>query len=174
MRVRNIYRKIVPITTIICAFGTMAAGPIKTFEQALQEHHIALTREALVAALQNSDPEVRSLAAAKLLVNDHALDTVQSVTSALAAEENINAKINIAWALGQVANDAGFDALQSICDDKALYIGVRTNAARYMLDMNRASCIDTVIDALQSTVPETGLSLAGRLKNLSGTQADQL
>jgi hypothetical protein len=49
----------------------------------LEQRQIALTKESLVAALRNPDPEIRKLAAFKLLWEDHAFDTIPLVESAL-------------------------------------------------------------------------------------------
>lgn len=169
----SIYGKAAILFVNLCAFTT-TGGPPKSFEQSLQEHHIALHKDALISALINPDPDVRWFAAAKLLVNDHALDTIALVAEVLAREKVSNTRLNIAWALAQVGDDLGFDTLQATCDDRAVSMGFRMKAARYMLDMNRESCVGTVIEALRGPAPETGLSLAPSFKSLPKSEGDEM
>jgi HEAT repeat protein len=47
--------------------------PVETFAAGLERHNVPLTEAALIAALQDPDGEVRSLAAAQLAaMDDHA------------------------------------------------------------------------------------------------------
>lgn len=105
-----------------CAQGftvTTNFPPI-TFAEALRSHGITdLSEESLIAALRNSDPEVRSLAANKLAEDGH-LDAVQAIEAALADERDLNAQANIAEALSALHDPKGVEHLHSMCTDPSM------------------------------------------------------
>jgi HEAT repeat protein len=149
----------------------------RTVEQALQEYHVALTKPALIEALKSAIPEVRPLAAYKLLVNDRALDTIPLVEAAVAGEPVGRIKMQIALALAQVGDNVGISTLQNTCDDRHLEMSDRVEAAGYMLRLGRESCFEAVIEALQyndekSNSRQVALSLAPDFSQLPA--ADQI
>jgi hypothetical protein len=174
MMIRNL------ITITLCAVVSNIAGrPIITYEQALQQHHVALTKAALIDAVGSSDPEVRWLAASKLLVNDHALDAIPSIESALAIEKVPNTRINTALALAQIGDTVGFSVLQSACDETGLSMALRLKAAGYLLFLDRESCLGTVKEALQPGGTDIishlqALSVVPRFKHLSEGDSQEL
>ena len=67
-----------------------AHGPPQTLEDALREHGIIdQSKQSLIAALQDSDREVRGIAANKLAA-DGDLDATPAIESALSREQNLN------------------------------------------------------------------------------------
>jgi HEAT repeat protein len=151
----------------------------RTTEQALREYHVGTTRAALIAALQGSEPEVRPLAARKL-IEDHVQDAIPLVEAALSTEGAPKVKIRIAFALAEVGDGAGFSGLQNACDDRALEMIDRVEAARYLLSMGRESCLGAITEALQSkdlggsNSREVALSLVPGFKHLSGADSQSL
>jgi hypothetical protein len=136
-----------PVSAQIGAVPVNGRGP--TLAERLQQHNIALTTSALVAALRSSDTEVRELAALKL-AEDGAKETIPSIEEALTAETAPRAKVNIAFALAQLGNQRGTSALAGTCHNAALKPGPRLLAAQYMLDLSSNACLTAVLDVLQS------------------------
>ena len=90
--------------TLILAVALVGSQPIsqqgfggkpQTFDDLLKRHNIELTRQGLVDALRNTDPEVRSLAAQKL-AEDKAVETIPAIKDALARESVPWTRMNIA------------------------------------------------------------------------------
>jgi hypothetical protein len=65
------------------------------------------------------------LAAAKLLNNDHALETIPAVKRALALETVPQTRNNIAFALAQVGDHDEFSDMQRSCNDAKRDMSVR-------------------------------------------------
>jgi len=156
------------------------SGPPETFAHALKRHHVPLTRSALVAALQNSDPEVRGLAAAQL-AEEKATDAVSAIAKALATERVPLTRVNIAFALAQLGNKTGVKALESACHESETVAGVRMTAAIYMVNfLHTNACFADVLDVLDShDDDQTGnrmqaLSLAPSFKGLSEDESQRL
>ncbi|MGC2658697.1 MAG: hypothetical protein WA324_12135 [Bryobacteraceae bacterium] len=154
----------------------IVASALISFEQALQAHHIALTRTAIIDALRNPDPEVRSLAASKLLVNDHALETIPLIEAALAIEDVPQAKINTAFALAQVGDELGLTTLQNTCTDSNVSTQLRLKSARYLLQIGREGCIGAAKEALRDDLAGhmNALSVASAFRNLSENDSQEL
>ena len=123
-------------------------GPPETIEEALLRHHIALTKESLVAALRNQDPEVRQLAAQKLASNG-AIDTIPSMNEALSEERVPWNRANIAFALAQLGDKAGMVTLKSICEDAAMPAFTRIAAVQHLQWLHDDSCLTAVAEVLQ-------------------------
>ncbi len=125
-------------------------GSLPTFGELLKQHKIQLTEPALVDALKNADPEVRYLAAQKL-AEDKATGAIPAIKDALAAEKVPRTRINIAFALAQLGDAAGFDALKDNCRDRNQAAGIRAFSAQYMLGLNSDStiCLSAVLDILE-------------------------
>jgi HEAT repeat protein len=156
------------------------SGPPETIAHALKRHHIPLTRSALVAALQNSDPEVRGLAAAEL-AEEKASDAVPAIAKALASERVPITRVNIAFALARLGNEKGVKALESACHEPASIARVRMTAAMYMVDfLHRNACFADVLDVLDSHNDDQAgdrmqaLSLAPSFKGLSEDESQRL
>ena len=92
-----------------------------TFEEALQQRHVALTRPALIDALRSSNPDVRALAA---------FEPIPVVKAALNAEVVPKSRIDIALALATVGDEAGFSALQRTCEDASMDMTVRVEGSK--------------------------------------------
>src|SRR5260370_35042116 len=76
----------------------------------LQDHHIALTNDALLAALRHPAPNVRPPAALVLATRGEK-DAVPAILAALAAETFPGARIGLAYAATELGAEHGFAAL---------------------------------------------------------------
>src|SRR4051812_20502849 len=119
-------------------------GSLPTLADSLKRHHIATTPAALKDALRNPNAEIRYMAALKLAENRDK-DAIPAMQSALGAEKDPQAHLNISFALAQLGEKAGFDALQATCDDSHEDAGRRMIAARYLLDLEHQGCSSAVI-----------------------------
>ena len=129
--------------------GGFENGRLPTVAELLQKRGIALNSSALVAALQSQEAEVRELAAQKL-AEDKAKDSIPSIEQALAAETQKGTKLNIAFALGQLGDEKGTNALTDACRNSALNTGLRLRAVRYLLNLDNEVCLSAVVDLLES------------------------
>lgn len=128
---------------------TVARGPLTTSAQKLKEHNIPLNKSALVAALRDTDPEVRSLAAAEL-AEERAMDTVLSIEEALDREDVPTAKINIAAALAHLGEQRGTEILKEACSESGNPEPMKMLATRYLLDFGNPYCIAAEYEALRN------------------------
>jgi len=124
-------------------------GQPETVEQALQRHHVALTKSSLVAALRSQDAEVRRLAAQKLS-GDGAKDTVPSIIKALEAETVPLDQLNIAFSVAALGGEKGLATLRNTCEDTAAPGSIRMLAAQLMQNLHNDYCRDAVLDILRS------------------------
>jgi HEAT repeat protein len=120
-----------------------------TLSEALKDHGIDIAPASLIAALKNSDPYVRTLAAHKL-AEDRVLEAIPLIESALAVETNPRARIGFAGALAEFKVPKGVEELQAICSDPKLPIAVNIESATYlqMAHLPIAVCADTILDSL--------------------------
>jgi hypothetical protein len=132
-------------------------------EQLLKSHHIALTRRSLVAALRNDDAEVRKLAAG-VLANRWPNDTASEIEGAMLREPVIRNRICMAFDLAKLRNRAGREMLINECHKRGNWGSDRVLAARFMSDLHDDSCVDSIIDILQSNSdPNDTVSKEGAL-----------
>jgi HEAT repeat protein len=164
---------------LILATNAFGSRP-ETIAEALKRHHVALTRSALVAALQNSDPEVRGLAAAQL-AEEEATEAVSAIVKALDAEHVPLTKVNIAFALARLGNEKGVKTLESACHETETVAGVRMTAAMYMVNfLHKNTCLADVVGVLDSRNDDQSgnrmqaLSLAPSFKGLSEGESQRL
>lgn len=153
-------------------------GPGVTVEQALQSHHIQLTRPALIEALRNGDWQVRSLAAYKL-ATEGAKESIPALEAALAIETVPQARPNLAYALAKLGQGQGTETLNGICKDSSEKSFVRAEAARLILRVSSESpaCLDAMIELLGRADITTKMSAAGLLPefhDLSAADAERV
>jgi HEAT repeat protein len=154
-------------------------GRLTTIDEALEGHHIGLTKPALVKALRNPDAEVRSLAAQKL-AEQNATETIPAILDSLAVEKAPATRVNIAFSLAQLGEARGFSALQDACRDSRMRADLRVVAARYMRDLNHDDqvCQSALVDMLQSGTDADSraqaASLLARFQNLSPEESEKV
>lgn len=115
----------------------------------LKQHNIPLTKDALLTALRNEDPEVRGLAAFEL-ADERTSDVIPAIAAALEAERARVARVNIASALIELGDERGTRALRQDCDDTSLNMQDRLTAASQLHIWHDESCWKTVVEAAQS------------------------
>jgi len=104
--------------------------PPRTLAEALRSKGINdLSEPSLIAALTNSDPQVRIMAANKL-AEDHHDDATPAIESALAREQDLNAQVGLAEALWSLHDEKGVAHLHAICTDPSLSFEVLISAVR--------------------------------------------
>jgi HEAT repeat protein len=119
--------------------------PVETFADGLARHHIEPTEAALIAALEDPDGEVRSLAAAQLAaMDDH--PALPQIVQAMNAERDPQVKVNLAGAATWPGSQRALDQLQLICQDVYVPSLTRLDAARYVSHKELAACFPAVED----------------------------
>lgn len=117
--------------------------PVETFAAGLQRHHIELTEPALIAALQDPDGEVRSLAAAQLAAMDnHA--ALKNIIRAVEDERDPQVQVNLAGASTWLGSRVGLEQLERMCADINVPSAARLDAARYVSNKSQPTCFSAV------------------------------
>jgi HEAT repeat protein len=127
----------------------------------LHAHGIDTSEPSLIAALNNSDPQLRSLAAAQL-THAHDFQARSAVEKALSTETNTQARIGMASALANIGDPVGARHLESMCSDATLPVEVIVRAEREvaMAHSDRpsltspAKCANVILAAIE-TVSES-------------------
>jgi len=138
------------VTAATCQSGAEPGrgGPPST-AQLLRQHRVELTKDSLVRALQDPDPQVRYLAAEKL-AEDGAQDARPFIATALRIEKVPDTRVNMAFALALLKDENGIASLRSECSDGELPGYLRARAATYLIDLHREDCLDPVLNMLES------------------------
>jgi len=125
-------------------------GRIITVAEALKDHGIDTAPASLIAALKNSDPYVRSLAA-NMLAQDRILEAVPLIESALTAETDPQARIGISGALSSLNDPKGAESLQAMCRDSKLPIRFIIESALHLqiLRLPSGACVERLLDPLK-------------------------
>jgi len=131
-------------------------GQPETTEQALQRHHVALTKPALIAGLRDPDAEVRALAAHKL-ASDGSKDAIPSIVEAMNAEKVNSTRVNLAFSAATLGDEVGLTALRNSCEDGALSPYLRMVAAGYLQQLHDDSCRAAVLRQLETGDDADGL-----------------
>jgi hypothetical protein len=125
-------------------------GGLMSLSVALCERGIDTSGPSLIAALKNSDPEVRSLAAAEL-VEKHDDLAKPEIENALSAETNTRAKIGIAASLMNMGDPLGTKILNWMCRDASLPVEDTVSVVQQiaMAHYSTGICADVVLDAME-------------------------
>lgn len=168
-----------PTIALIVATSAFGSRP-ETIAEALERHHVGLTRAALIHALRNSDPEIRGLAASQL-AEEKATEAVPAMVGVLRGEHVPLTKVNIAFALARLGNETGVKTLESACHQSETVAGVRMTAAMYMVNfLHKNLCFADVLDVLDSREDDRAgdrvqaLSLVPSFKGLSEDESERL
>jgi HEAT repeat protein len=123
-----------------------ASGPLISFSDSLHSRGVETSRSSLIAALRNSDPEIRSLAALKLS-EDHDADAVPFIETALSIEKNPRTRIDIASALWSLQDPKGISSLHAMCSDASLPIDLVVDVVQKlnMLGESSGPCVGTIL-----------------------------
>jgi HEAT repeat protein len=136
---------------ILLAVGWSArpsVAPISD-EQILEQHHIALTTPSLVEALRSDDPMIRRLAA-KVLSTHYPKEAIPDIEQAMFRESNNPTRMSMAFDLARLGDQAGRQMLVDECHDTSKWGSERIAAAWDMSVIHDDSCVDSVLEILQS------------------------
>jgi HEAT repeat protein len=170
---------LVSTLTFIFVLSTLGfcQGRDPTVAESLQNHNIALTKTALVAALRNPDQGVRALAAV-MLAQDKATDTIPSIAEALARESVPRARLNIAMALAALGDERGSAVLKAVCSDSNAQISLRLDATIDLLNGGNDSCSTAVVEILESNADHdylaSALTLAPRFRHATSNDSQKI
>lgn len=123
---------------------------MESLAETLATHGITdLSEDSLIAALLNSNPQVRAVAAMKLDEDRHD-DAVPAIESALSREQDVNAQIGLAQALIGLHDDKGVAHLHSMCTDASLNFMtlVRVVDALGLNHLQAGVCAETFFSAM--------------------------
>ena len=123
----------------------------------LKSRGIELDRVALVEALRNPSPDIRSFAAQELALGN-AQDTAPAVAEALASEAVPKARVALSYALAKLGDTKGIDTLEGVCKDRVSSSYLRLEAARLLvLDLReeRRSCLNSLLELLRNGSPDS-------------------
>lgn len=158
--------------------SSQGEGRLNTLGDLLQQHHIALTNDALIEALRNRDLEIRWLAAQKL-AEDKATDSIPYIIAALRSDRTTSrSKVNIAFALAELDSEEGYRTLSEICIDTKVQPHLRLLASRYLLIFGKQTCLSSVIDVLQMQADDDlraeALQLISRFAKVAGNDRNKI
>jgi HEAT repeat protein len=129
--------------------------PVETFADGLARHHIEPTEKSLIAALQDPDGEVRSLAAAQLAaMDDH--PALPAISRALDNERDPQVIVNLAGAATWLGSRHGLDQLELLCQNINMPATARLDAARYVSNRELATCFPA-IEQIEQTEPDPAI-----------------
>ena len=162
------------IVAILAAQGFSEGRPTPVAE-ILKERNIALDIPSLLQALQNSDADIRGLAALQL-AGEKVILASPAIEEALAKETITRTRVDMAVALTWLADKKGTEVLKDTCANSQIPTAFRTMAASYLLDANDESCLDAVLGILESSPDErqVALSLLPKFKNVSEDQSRKI
>ena len=153
------------------------AGPPETFAQGLTRHHIALTKAALLEALQNSNAEVRGLAASQLAETKQK-DCLPQILQAARDETDVRTKVSLASAAGNLGSTEGDALLESICKDSSVAGWTRTDAARNLFNDHDRACMPELWQLMEPGVDADtrvqAITLVAQRGDLTAEELDRI
>jgi HEAT repeat protein len=107
-----------------------------------------LTKEALLAALQDDDPSVRGLAASMLAAGGDQ-DAVPFIWVALSKETVRGNRVTLALAAARLGSKDAIMVLKAECGNTSDPEGIRMMAAGAALYVGSEDCLNNVVDVLR-------------------------
>lgn len=126
-----------------------AWGRIPTIRQRLMQKGIGLDKGSLTAALENTDSEVRMLAASEL-ASEKDTDAIPAIRNALSKETAAMNRAAMALDLAQLGDATGTAWLKDACSNSTLPGYIRMSAAQNMLIPGDFTCLSDVVSLLRS------------------------
>ncbi len=148
-KVRPIWNRVRASALCLSASVVWAQAP-PTIEQALESHHIGTSRGALIAALRNSDPDVRGLAAMEL-ASFHDKSAIEAIRGAVNVERSTLERSNMARALKLLGDPLGMELFRQICSDVTIRPDLRLEAADELAPTPGGECVSSVLGILASS-----------------------
>jgi HEAT repeat protein len=128
------------------AFGDT---PIIDGEQVLQEKYQPLTKDALLAALHDGDPDVRGLAASMLAARRYQ-DALPLIWAAFAKETVLGNRVTLALAAARLGSKQAISALKAECGNTHDPEDIRMMAATAAVYVGNEDCLDSVLVVLRA------------------------
>jgi HEAT repeat protein len=119
------------------------------WKQFLAKHHVSTTQEAVRAALNHDDPEVRK-AASHVLSSHWPKEAEAPLEAAMLQENDEWVRIAIASDLAELGDEAGREMLTTECHNASEWGSTRILAARMLTQLHDNSCVDAILEILQS------------------------
>jgi len=143
------------------------AGPRPTIEGDLLRAGYGLSEQALLTALHDSRPAVRSLAVQKI-AEEGWKDAIPSILNALSSETALGTRLWLANGLSKLGNEKGTQDIVETCNTQTLPADFRLTAAAFALESHNLECNGVVIEALHSALDhETGLTPEREMNRVS-------
>lgn len=115
----------------------------------LTSYGIELSKESLLAALNDASPEIRTLAAEELIYEKHDADAIPAIERALSDERDSNVGVEFATALLWAHDLIGRKYLLAVCTDDTTDSRTLLSAVSGLsvLKQSVSPCADTVINS---------------------------
>jgi HEAT repeat protein len=144
----------------------------------LKRHGIDVSDEGLIAALKNTDSEIRDNSALAL-ADRKVVTAIPALADALASEKDPEMGVNLAEDIARLGDPAGVADLKHFCDSAPP--SPRLKATLYLLrDFSDESCFNAVVSILRSKSESdhlhvaTAISLVPWFHQLSASDEQQL
>jgi HEAT repeat protein len=118
-------------------------------ERVLRSHHFRITEQGAIAALGSDNSQVRECAALVLL-NHWPADAASPIEVAMLKESDEFSRVHMASDLAKLGDNAGREMLVSECHSIGEWGSTRMLAARFMSELHEDTCVDSVLELLQS------------------------
>jgi HEAT repeat protein len=143
-------RAIVGVLLLSCCALSLAEQPMLDYEeQFLHEQHIAITKQAVMAALWDHDAGVRQ-AASHVLSSRWPEQAVAPIREAMLREDDELVRVYLAGDLAELGSNAGREKLITECHNNENWGSTRIVAARSMIHIHDDSCDDAVLEVLRA------------------------
>ena len=151
------------LSLILIAPLVMCGQAPPSIQASLAAKHVGTSVPELVSALQNPDPEVRTMAAMELASEGHK-EEAPSLRAAMSRETDINARVGIARALLLMGDPQAERAVTDICIDKNMSWYLRLLAAS-SLPEPQEKCVGAISSELSN--PSASTAVNGMLAYLT-------
>jgi hypothetical protein len=142
-------RAIVGVLLLSCCALSLAEQPTLDYEeQFLHGHDIAITKQAVMAALRDHDAGVRQ-AASHVLSSRWPEQAVTPIHEAMLREGDELVRVYLGD-LAELGNNTGRETLITECHNNENWGSTRVVAARSMIHLHDDSCDDAVLEVLRA------------------------
>lgn len=144
-----------------------------TVRNQLERRHIPLTKQGLTAALENTDPVIRMLAASQLQ-SDGIKEAIPNLLTAIEKERDLFTKVSLADSIAKLGEQRGISVLESICLDKANLGIARLEAAQNLVfNFHNKNCnpLLEILQASDTAAKRMALQLIPPFQQPSNTSA---
>lgn len=140
---------LLPLFIAIFAWTQSSLSLRDTSEQFLQDHHISITKQAVITALRNDDAEIRR-EASRVLSSHWPKEAAAPIQIAMLQEGDELVRVSLATDLARLGDKAGREMLLTECHNTGDWGTTRMYAARGLTELHDDSCVDSVLEILRS------------------------